>query len=86
MEINRRPETVPIRDDEETTITFKGTEVSLIYDALTLLQKTSVKKAYNCTLSEHFDNRLLDFNSALAEIQNAHTILLELDELFEIPF
>lgn len=86
MEINKSPETVPIRADEETIITLKGSEVSLIYDALTLLQNTFIKKAYNCTLSENFSNRCFDFDSVLREIHNIHALLLELDELFETPF
>lgn len=86
MEINKSPETIPIRADEETTVTLKGSEVSLIYEALTLLQNTSIKKAYNCTLSENFSNGLFDFNSVLGKIHNVHALLLELDNLFEIPF
>lgn len=86
MKINRSPENIPIHDDEETTITLAGSEVSLIYDALTLLQNTSIKKAYNYTLSEIFNNKEFEFNSSLKKIHNIHALLLEFDELFEIPF
>lgn len=86
MKIDKSPETVPIHDNEETTITLTGSEVLLIYDALTLLQNTSIKKAYNYTLSENFSNREFEFNSCLKKIHNIHALLLEFDKLFEIPF
>ncbi|MDE7365244.1 MAG: hypothetical protein K2N27_10280 [Ruminococcus sp.] len=86
MKIDRSPENVPIHNDEETTITLAGSEVSLIYDALTLLQNTFIKKAYNYTLSETFSNREFEFKLGLIKIHNVHALLEEFDKLFEIPF
>lgn len=86
MQIDKRPDFVPIGNDEKTTITLTGSELAVICDALTLLQKQCVEKAYSYTHSEDSSNSKFNFSSVLADMNNIHALLSELDKLFDIPF